>query len=129
MKRFTYLLLLILLNACFLQASAKNFGNGCDGNLATSNSGYYGGFEAGSGNISPTTGGSDLHYGLPRNGSYEIVKSVDELGGGGYLNIHPHSGNYFLASHTSNDENDRIWYTKINVVPGETYNFCAYVTL
>ncbi|MCW3107978.1 MAG: conserved repeat domain protein [Segetibacter sp.] len=90
--------------------------------------GYYGGFEAGSGNFG-SNAGSDLYNGLPRNGSYQVVKSVDELGGGGYLDIHPKSGSYFLAAHTSNDENDRIWYTKVSVIPGQTYNFCTSVTL
>ena len=102
---------------------------GCPGNMTTCNSGYYGGFEAGGSNLSSTTGGSDLYNGLPRNGSYQIVQSVDELGGGGYLDIHPRSGSYFLASHTSNDESDRIWYTKVAVTPGQTVNFCAAVTL
>jgi hypothetical protein len=73
--------------------------------------------EANGANISPTTAGSDLYNGLPREGSYQVVKSVDELGGGGYLNIHPNSGDYFLAAHTSNNENDRVWYSTIKVVP------------
>jgi hypothetical protein len=84
------------------------------------------GFENGS---FTSGGGSDLYNGLPRNGSYQVVQNVGELGGGGYLDIHPRNGSYFLASHTSNDEGDRIWYTKINVVPGQTYNFCFYATL
>jgi len=103
--------------------------NGCPDNILPGTAGYYGGFEAGSNNITATTGGSDLYNGLPRNGSYQIVQNVDQLGGGGYLDIKPHSGSYFLASHTSNDENDRVWYTKVSVTPGKTYNFCAYVTL
>jgi hypothetical protein len=74
-------------------------------------------------------GGSDLHNGLPRNGSYQIVQNVGQLGGGGYLNVRPRTGNYFLASHTSNDEGDRVWYQRINVTPGQTYTFCAGVTL
>ena len=76
-----------------------------------------------------STGGSDLHHGLPRNGSYQIVNNVNQLGGGGYLNIQAHTGNYFLAAHTSNTESDRIWYANIAVTPGKTYNFCTYVTL
>src|SRR5205814_926355 len=68
--------------------------NGCPGNLLSNTNGYYGGFEAGTGNIISDTIGSDLSYGLPRNGSYEIVHSVNELGGGGYLNITSHSGSY-----------------------------------
>jgi hypothetical protein len=91
---------------------------------------YYGGFEGGKGSCSSSCGGgSDLSYGLPRNGSYEIVKSVDELSGGGYLSIKPKSGSYFFAAHTSNDETDRVWYSTVNVISGHTYNFCASVTL
>lgn len=99
----------------------------------TNGSTYFGGFEGGTASISNTgatgTASSDLSYGLPRNGSYEIVHSVNELGGGGYLNVQPHSGNYFLAAHTSNDVNDKIWSSKMTVVPGTTYHFCTYVTL
>lgn len=99
----------------------------------TNGSTYYGGFEEGAASISNTgvtgTASSTLSYGLPRNGSYEIVHSVNELGGGGYLNVQPHSGNYFLAAYTSNDVNDKIWASKITVVPGTTYHFCSYVTL
>lgn len=76
-----------------------------------------------------STGGSDLHHGLPRNGSYQIVNNVNQLGGGGYLNIQAHTGSYFLAAHTSNTVTDRVWYANIAVTPGKTYNFCTYVTL
>ncbi|GEO08609.1 hypothetical protein SAE01_11050 [Segetibacter aerophilus] len=72
---------------------------------------------------------SDLYEGLPRNGSYQIVQNVGQLGGGGYLNIQPRSGNSFLAAHTSNTETDRVYFTTIDVKPGATYNFCANVTL
>jgi hypothetical protein len=90
---------------------------------------YYGGFESAI-NFSATTGGSDLYNGLPRNGSYQVVKSVSDLSGGGYLNITPHSGNWFLASHTSNDASERVWYSKVEgLTPGATYSFCAAVTL
>jgi hypothetical protein len=102
---------------------------GCVGNITSNSSGYYGGFESGGSSISTNAAGSDLYNGLPRNGSYQIVKSVDDLGGGGYLKIKPRTGNYFLGAHTSNDENDKVWYIKLNVTPGTTYNFCTYVTL
>jgi hypothetical protein len=101
----------------------------CPGNIITCSNGYLGRVEANGANISPTTAGSDLYNGLPREGSYQVVKSVDELGGGGYLNIHPNSGDYFLAAHTSNNENDRVWHSTIKVVPGATYKFCTSVTL
>ncbi|MCY7422056.1 MAG: T9SS type A sorting domain-containing protein [Chitinophagaceae bacterium] len=112
-----------------LDFGLKTVDKGCTGNLITAPAGYYGGFEAGANNISSTTAGSDLYNRLPRNGSYQIVNNVSEPGGGGYLNIQPHSGNYFLATHTSNRVGDRIWYTTVSVTPGATYNFCTYVTL
>jgi hypothetical protein len=110
-------------------ALAQSTSTGCPGNLLTNANGYYGGFEAGSASISATTAGSDLYNWLPRNGSYQVVRNINELGGGGYLNIQPHNGNYFLATHTSNRESDRIWYAKVNVTPGQTYSFSTYVTL
>lgn len=73
--------------------------------------------------------GSDLNKGLPANGSFQLVKSVSELGGGGYLNITSPSNHYFFAAHTSNNTNDRVWYKTINVIPGRKYNFCATATL
>lgn len=126
MKIFTRLLLCIVVHTAFLSGYGQS---GCQGNLLTNSSGYYGGFESGGNSISPTTAGSDLYPYLPRNGSYQIVQNVNQLGGGGYLNITPQSGNYFLAAHTSNDETDRVWYANIKVVPGETYKFCTSVTL
>jgi hypothetical protein len=90
---------------------------------------YFGGFEAAV-NFSATTAGSDLYNGLPRNGSYQVVKKVADLGGGGYLNITPHSGNWFLASHTSNNPSERVWYSNVTgLTPGGKYSFCAAVTL
>lgn len=78
---------------------------------------------------SSANAGSDLYNGLPRNGSYQIVQNVGQLGGGGYLNIQPHSGNYFFATHTSNTASDRVYYETVKVVPGQTYTFCAWATL
>lgn len=100
----------------------------CPNGLLGTGSNYYGGFEAGSNNFSSTTG-SDLYEGLPRNGSYQVVQNISQLGGGGYLNIQPRNGDFFLASHTSNNSSDRIWYTTLTVTPGQTYNFCANATL
>ena len=99
-----------------------------DCTYSSNGSGYYGGFEAGSGNF-PAGTGSDLYNGLPRNGSYQVVQNVNQLGGGGYLNIQPRSGSWFLASHTSNNSTERIWYSKFAVTPGQKYSFCAAVTL
>ena len=57
------------------------------------------------------------------------MQNVNQLGGGGYLNIQPRSGSWFLASHTSNNSTERIWYSKFAVTPGQKYSFCAAVTL
>ena len=91
--------------------------------------GYWGGFEAGSNNFTTSTGRSDLYHGLPRNGSYQVVSNVNQLGGGGYLNITPRTGSNFLAAHTSNSYTDRVWYTNVAATPGETISFCAAVRL
>ena len=114
--------LLIISTASFSQSD-------CTGNVLTNSNGYYGGFESGGSSISATSAGSDLYNGLPRNGSYQIVQNISQLGGGGYLPIKPRTGSYFLAAHTSNTESDRIWYANVKVQPGMTYNFCTYVTL
>jgi serine-aspartate repeat-containing protein C/D/E len=95
--------------------------------LTTNSLGYFGGFETGS--AFPQNTGSDLDYGLPKNGSYQIVKSVNDLSGGGYLKVQSPSGGAFLAVHTGNTINEKVWYTKVKVIPGQTYNFCAAVTL
>src|SRR4051812_12331129 len=115
----------ILLFALLQIAVQTSFAQSCTGNLLTNANGYYGGFEAGSSNISATGGGTDLSYGLPRNGSYEIVSSPSQAGGGGYLSLAPHSGSWFMLIHTSSKATDRLWYKKVSVTPGLTYQFCA----
>ena len=117
MKKFTFIGLLILIS-CFA------FGQNCERNLLIDGNGkYYGGFEAGSNNFSSTTGHTDLTYGS-NHGAYQIVDDVNNAGGGGYLNIQPHSGNYFMLIHT---DDSRLWYTTVSVTPGDTYSFCAYI--
>ena len=74
-----------------------------------------------------TSSGTDLKNGLPRNGSYEIVQNITQAGGGGYLNITPKAGNYFMLIHTSSTATDRLYYTNVNVVAGQTYSFCASI--
>lgn len=114
----------------FLTSSFSCFSQlNCADNLLTNSNGYYGGFESGRTSISATTAGSDLYNGLPRNGSYQVVQNISQLGGGGYLAIRPRTGKFFLAAHTSNTETDRVWYANVNVQAGMTYNFCTYVTL
>ena len=91
--------------------------------------GYWGGFEAGANNFTTTTGRTDYSLGLPGGGKYQVVSNVGQLGGTGYYNVSPLSGNYFFAAQTNTDVYDRIWYTKATVTPGETLNFCAAVRL
>jgi hypothetical protein len=94
---------------------------------ATTTAGYFGGFEAGAANFSSSTGNTDLRYGLPRNGSYEIVEKAKDAGGGGYLKTVAHSGSKMMVLHSSFNANCRLWSTTMNVIPGKTYTFCVWV--
>ena len=124
-----YPILFSLLLVLALSANAQVANSICNSSLYSINNEYFGGFEADVDNISSETAGSDLHPRLPRNGSYQVVDNVKQLGGGGYLNIQPQTGNSFFAAHTSTTTTDRIWYTNMAVTPGESYNFCVSVTL
>ena len=117
MKKFTLSAVLILL--AFFSFGQQN----CPGNILTDSHGYYGGFESGNYNFTSTTGHTDLSYGS-NHGAYQIVDDVNNAGGGGYLDIKPHSGNYFMLIHT---DDSRLWYTAVSVTPGATYSFCAYI--
>jgi hypothetical protein len=55
------------------------------------------------------------------------VSDVNAAGGGGYLNVAPHSGTNMMLIHTSSNNSDRLWSTTIQVTPGQTYNFCAWI--
>ena len=123
MRNFTRACIFLLTQTFILSA----FGQSCPNNLLTNSGSYYGGFEAGSSNISATGGATDYGYGMPRNGNYEIVKLPKNAGGGGYLNLSPHSGNFLMVSHTRTVNNVRIWYKTIAVTPGDTYKFCAWI--
>ncbi len=124
-----YPILFSLLLVLALSANAQVANSICNSSLYSINNEYFGGFEADVDNISSETAGSDLFPKLPRNGSYQVVSNVKQLGGGGYLNIQPQTGNSFFAAHTSTTTTERIWYTNMAVTPGETYNFCVSVTL
>ncbi len=124
-----YPILFSLFLAVSLTTNAQIAASNCNSSLYSITNEYFGGFEAGGDNISSESAGSDLHPRLPRNGSYQIVNNVKQLGGGGYLNIQPQTGNSFFAAHTSTTTTDRIWYSNMAVIPGETYNFCVSVTL
>ncbi len=87
---------------------------------------YYGGFE--STNNFPTGSGNDLFLGLPRNGSYQVVQNISQAGGGGYLNLGPRNGSgKFMLVHTSSNPQHRLWFARVTVVPGQTYQFCAWI--
>ncbi|MCY7421677.1 MAG: T9SS type A sorting domain-containing protein [Chitinophagaceae bacterium] len=121
MKIFAKTLFLLLFQAAMYASYAQS----CSDNLLTNSTGYYGGFEASS--FSSTTAGTDYSYGMPRNGNYEIVKTAKSAGGGGYLTLNPHSGDYLMVSHTRSAKGERIWYKTVSVVPGATYQFCAWI--
>ena len=111
-----------------LNASAQT---GC--NLSNDN-GYYGGFEAG-GNTS-TSGGNnfgtgaaftDYTYGSAQ-GQYQILSASDPNASNSYLIKSPHSGVYFLTTHTSTDPTKtKIWYDTLNVSQGQIYYISAYI--
>ena len=123
MRNFTRACIFVFTQTFILSA----FGQSCPNNLLTNSGSYYGGFEAGSSNISVTGGATDYVYGMPRNGNYEIVKLPKNAGGGGYLDLTPHSGNFLMVSHTRTVNNVRIWYKTIAVTPGDTYKFCTWI--
>jgi hypothetical protein len=92
----------------------------------------YGGFEGGTNTVttagSATSAGTDLKLGLPPIGTYQVVKKVGDLGGGGYLNVTPRTGQWFMGVHTSNNASDRIWYKSMPATAGQMYQFCVGVT-
>ena len=113
-----------------LNASAQ-VGVGC--NLSNDN-GYYGGFEAG-GNTSISGGNNfgtgaaftDYAYGSAQ-GQYQILTANDPNASNSYQIKSPHSGFYFLTTHTSTDPTKtKIWYKTLTVSQGQTYTISAYV--
>ncbi len=80
-------------------------------------------------NITGTNQFSDLSNGLNLAGSYQVIQSTSQLSNSGFLNVHPQTGDYFLAAYTSKKNTDRVWYATLMVKPNEIYNFCASVAL
>ena len=101
----------------------------CPSGLLTNANGYYGGFEAGgvngSNNFGPGIASTDYSYGSHQR-QYQIIMNTN--GQSGYRPLLPHSGNYFFTTHTSPSRPHwKIWYKSITVVPGQTYEFCAWI--
>jgi len=113
-----------------LNASGQS-GSGC--NLSNS-FGYYGGFEAlgntstsGGNNFGPLAASTIYTYGSAQ-GQYQILKADDPNASNSYQIKSPHSGVYFLTTHTSTDPTKiKIWYDTLNVSQGQTYTISAYV--
>ena len=127
--KFFYPILFCFLFTIVLSTNAQIASNNCNSSLFSINNEYFGGFEAEGDNISNSTAGSDLYSRLPSNGFSQVIKSVKDLVGSGYLNIQPQTGNSFFAVHTSTSITERIWYSSMAVKPGESYNFSVSVTL
>lgn len=122
MKRKVFLYFILLISS--LQSL---FAQSCAGNRLTNSYVYYGGFESNANNFTSRSGTTDLTYGTPSNGSYEVVGNANLSNGGGYINLAPYSGNYLMNIHTSSNATDRLWYKTISVTPGTTYTFSAWV--
>ena len=105
-----------------LNASAQ-----ADCNLSNSSSlGYYGGFEAGADNFGALTASTDYSYG-DKQTQYQIISDAS-VNQNGYLPLLPHSGNYFLTSHTSSSSLlSKLWYKNLIVVPGQIIQISAWI--
>ena len=109
-----------------LNASAQSECNLSNGNA------YYGGFEAGGNtstsggnNFGPLAASTDYTYGDNQK-QYQILTNTD--GQGGYLPLIPHSGQYFLTSHTSSSSPlSKLWYKNLIVFPGEVLQISAWI--
>ena len=95
------LLLMGMLLLLTLNAKAQTALFPCDRSTLTNSNGYYGGFEAGgTSNINNFTEGAastDYTYGSGQT-QYQILSNT--MGQSGYLPLLPHSGSFFLSSHT-----------------------------
>ena len=98
----------------------------------TNVNGYYGGFEAGGlngiNNFSTQTlqAASTDYANGDKQTQYQILSNT--LLQSGYLPILPHSGNYFLTSHTSSSSpNSKLWYKTLTVSPGQNLQICAWI--
>ena len=101
----------------------------CSSSTLTNSNGYYGGFEAGgtngSNNFVAGAASTDYSYG---NGQTEYQILMNTTGQSGYLPALPHSGDYFLTSHTSSSSpNFKLWYKTLTVSPGQIFQVCAWI--
>ena len=102
----------------------------CNSSTLTNSNGYYGGFEAGgiNGINNFSNGAASTQYGYGDNqGEYQILSNT--LGQGGYLPLLPHSGNFFLTSHTSaSNLTQKLWFKTLTVYPGQKLQVCAWIS-
>ena len=101
----------------------------CNSSTLTNSNGYYGGFEAGgtngANNFLPGAASTDYTYG---DGQTEYQILMNTIGQNGYLPVLPHSGDFFLTSHTSSSRpNLKLWYKTLTVSPGQTFEVCAWI--
>ena len=102
----------------------------CNSSTLTNSNGYYGGFEAGgiNGINNFSNGAASTQYGYGDNqGEYQILSNT--VGQGGYLPLLPHSGNFFLTSHTSaSNPTLKLWFKTLTVYPGQKLQVCAWIS-
>ena len=117
-----------------LNASAQE---GC--NLSNIN-GYYGGFEAGGNNngskndgVGGSGGNNFGELAASTNYSYGSGQTEYQILGNGLVNktynlLDPHSGQYYLTSHTSSSKPDlKLWYKTLPVLPGQILQISAWI--
>ena len=131
-NNFLFILMGLLL-IFTLNASAQVV-EGC--NLSNAN-GYYGGFEAlpylstsggtnGANNFGTTAALTEYTYGSGQT-QYQIISDAF-VNQSGYLPLLPHSGSYFLTTHTSSSRTDlKLWYKTLTVSPGQILQISAWI--
>lgn len=123
------LLLMGMLLLLTLNVKAQNALFPCDRSTLTNSNGYYGGFQAGGtngiNNFAEGAASTDYIYG---NGQTQYQILSNSMGQSGYLPLLPHSGSFFLSSHTSSSQPDlRLWYKTLSVTPGQQLQVCAWI--
>ncbi len=116
---------------------------GCVGNGLVDANGYYGGFEnryynaatslfvdnnfiTGAGSTEYTFGGSTSP--LPptsATGTYQVLQNARSMNVANAI-FAPRTGNNQLVLQGSANVNRKAWYKQVSVIPGATYNFCAW---
>ena len=125
--------LLILMGMLLIFTFNASAQEGC--NLSNAN-GYYGGFEAlpyfdpinityGANNFGTSAASTDYAYGDGQT-QYQILSNT--VGQKGYNQLLPHSGDYFLTSHTSSSsQQSKLWYKTLPVFPGQILQISAWI--